>query len=128
LDRLHFLVQVRNAAFHLAQHLIDLLRIRFQLVAGLAGSGKDRYSFFPQALNRLAWNCKARVWLSPDFVPNSWYFQIYPKELNEIPDDWRKHRIMNGGVIYHGPLENGTRPETFAITLTQENSWSIHTY
>jgi hypothetical protein len=78
-------------------------------------------------LNRLAWNCKARVWLSPDFVPYSWYFQIYPEGFDDIPNDWQKHRIMNGGVIYHGPLEDGSHPETFAVSLTQENSWSIHT-
>ena len=34
---------------------------------------------------------------------------------------------MNGGVIYHGPLEDGSRPETFAVTLTETNSWFIHT-
>ena len=78
-------------------------------------------------LNQIAENCHARVWLSPDFVPHSFYFQMYPDTLDAIPNDWQKHRIMNGGVIYHGPLEDGNRPETFAVTLTQVNSWSIHT-
>lgn len=78
-------------------------------------------------LNRLAENCHAKAWVSPDFVPYSFYFQIYPEQFDEIPNDWQRYRIMNGGVIYHGPLENGTHPETFAVTLTQENSWSIHT-
>jgi hypothetical protein len=54
-------------------------------------------------------------------------FQLYDERFEAVPDDWQKHRIMNGGVIYHGPMENGTRPETFAVTLTPENSWSIHT-
>lgn len=75
----------------------------------------------------LAQNCKAKVWLSPDFVPHSFYFQLYPDTMDAIPDDWQRYRMMNGGVIYHGPLEDGSHPETFAVTLTQENSWSIHT-
>jgi hypothetical protein len=78
-------------------------------------------------LNQLAGNCSAKAWLSPDFVPYSWYFQLYPEAFNTIPNDWQRHRIMNGGVIYHGPLEDGSQPETFVVTLTRENSWSIHT-
>jgi hypothetical protein len=78
-------------------------------------------------LNQIAENSHAKVWLSPDFVPHSFYFQMYPDTLDTIPNDWQKHRIMNGGVIYHGPLEDGSHPETFAVTLTQEYSWSIHT-
>ena len=78
-------------------------------------------------LDQIAENCHARVWISPDFVPHSFYFQMYPDTLDAIPNDWQKQRIMNGGVIYHGPLEDGSQPETFAVTLTQENSWSIHT-
>jgi len=78
-------------------------------------------------LNRLAENCHAKAWVSPDFVPYSFYFQLYPDTMDAIPDDWQRYRIMNGGVIYHGPLEDGSHPETFAVTLTQENSWSIHT-
>lgn len=78
-------------------------------------------------LQGIAENYNAKVWLSPDFVPYSFYFQIYPEQFEEIPADWQRYRIMNGGVIYHGPLEDGSQPETFAVTLTQENSWSIHT-
>ena len=78
-------------------------------------------------INQLAENCHAKVWISPDFVPHSFYFQMYPDTLDAIPNDCQRHRIMNGGVIYHGPLEDGSQPETFAVTLTQENSWSIHT-
>lgn len=93
----------------------------------LRTSQADKLDEILARLNRLAENYHAKAWLSPDFVPNSWYFQLYAETFESIPDDWQKHRIMNGGVIYHGPLEDGSHPETFAVTLTQENSWSIHT-
>ena len=87
----------------------------------------DKFEEILTRLNNLAENCHAKAWISPDFVPYSFYFQLYPDTMESIPDDWQRYRIMNGGVIYHGALENGSHPETFAVTLTQENSWSIHT-
>lgn len=66
-----------------------------------------------------------------DFAPMSFYFQIYPTASlingEQIPHDWQQHRIMNGGIIYHGKLEDNTRAETFAVELSPSNSWSIHT-
>jgi len=87
----------------------------------------DKLEEILNRLNSLAESCHAKAWVSPDFVPHSFYFQLYPDTLDAVPDDWQKQRIMNGGVIYHGSLEDGSHPETFSVTLTQENSWSIHT-
>lgn len=87
----------------------------------------DKLDAVLERLLCLAENCHARAWISPDFVPYSFYFQLYPETMESIPDDWQRYRIMNGGVIYHGSLEDGSHPETFAVTLTRENSWSIHT-
>ena len=63
------------------------------------------------------------LYIHSDFSPMSFYFEIYPAGSKR--DNTK--RLWNGGLIYHGQLENGTRPETFSVELTQSNSWSIHT-
>lgn len=79
------------------------------------------------SLQRIATNYKQRVWIHKDFATYSFYFEMYPEMFEKRPDDWRKHRFMNGGVIYHGELEDGSHPQTFSVTLTPQSSWSIHT-
>jgi hypothetical protein len=83
----------------------------------------EKINFLESMCDRNNWN----LFLYPDFVPMSFYFQIYPAQFTEIPQDWQQHRVMNGGIIYHGRLEDNSQPETFAVTLTESNSWSIHT-
>ena len=63
------------------------------------------------------------LYIFPDFAPMSFYFEIY--RSGEQRD--QKLRLWNGGLIYHGKLENGSKPETFSVNLTPCNSWSIHT-
>ena len=63
------------------------------------------------------------LYIFPDFAPMSFYFEIY--RSGEQRD--QKLRLWNGGLIYHGKLENGSKPETFSVELTPSNSWSIHT-
>ena len=77
-------------------------------------------------LQKWSENGNLKTWISPDFVPHSFYFEMYPDTFDRIPND-RKHRDMNGGIIYHGPMEDGARPETFSVNLTPQNSWSMHT-
>jgi hypothetical protein len=57
--------------------------------------------------------------LTNDFVPFS--FEFYRREKVG-------HRFRgNGGLIYHGPLEDRTKPQTFAIQIDPTDGWSIHT-
>ena len=63
------------------------------------------------------------LYIFPDFAPMSFYFEIYPAGAQRI----QNLRYWNGGLIYHGKLENGSKPETFSVCLTPCNSWSIHT-
>ena len=57
--------------------------------------------------------------LTNDFVPFS--FEFYRRE--KVNHRWRG----NGGLIYHGPLEDGTKSQTFAIQIDPTDGWSIHT-
>lgn len=62
--------------------------------------------------------------LYTDFAPMSFFWQelkTADAENNHAP------RGMIGGLIYHGKLEDGSRPETFSVSLTPQNAWSIHT-
>jgi hypothetical protein len=63
------------------------------------------------------------LYIHSDFAPMSFYFEIFPAGSKR---DLTK-RLWNGGLIYHGKLENGSKPETFSVELTPSNSWSIHT-
>lgn len=73
------------------------------------------------AIARNEFSC---VYIAPDFVPNSFYFEVYPDD--QVPAG-RNNRLWNGGLIYHGQLEDGTKPETFSVTLLPSDSWRIHT-
>lgn len=85
---------------------------------------------FEQAIQRLSNFCfeGCIVVLYSDFAKESFYFCIFEKDL---PANQRNldTRIMNGGLIYHGPLEDGTHDQTFTVQLvpSTENNWSIHT-
>lgn len=67
----------------------------------------------------------AYLHLFSDFVPHSFYWELH---TTRIPEG-TKTRIMNGGLIYHGKLEDGSQPETFSVNLCPNvhNNWSIHT-
>lgn len=69
------------------------------------------------------------VHLSADFTKYGFYFEFYPDSVpySKAREYWKMYRRMNGGVIYHGPLENGRGQETFSVTLTPEDGWAIHT-
>lgn len=64
---------------------------------------------------------ETRCTLYPDFVPYSFGFLLEEKKGEE----WV--RIFNGGLIYHGPLEDGSKPETFSVQLSPTDGWSVHT-
>jgi hypothetical protein len=72
---------------------------------------------------------RVQVFIWSDFAPHSFYFEEYPAghSLEECRNAWQSLRMMNGGIIYHGPLEDGRHAETFSVELTPSNSWSIHT-
>ena len=80
-----------------------------------------------EKLNNLSEMCERYhedLYIHSDFAPMSFYFEVYPAGCSR--EDYKK-RSWNGGLIYHGQLENGTSPETFSVNLTPSNSWSIHT-
>jgi len=58
------------------------------------------------------------VTILKDFAPHSFGFCV-----GKPGQDTR----FNGGIIYHGPLLDGSRPETFSIQLVETDGWSIHT-
>jgi hypothetical protein len=73
-----------------------------------------------EKLNQLLWD-NLYTHLYSDGAPMSFYFV-----MRETDEETHKF-FMNGGLIYHGKLEDNTRPETLSVTLTPCNSWSIHT-
>jgi hypothetical protein len=64
---------------------------------------------------------ETRCTLYNDFTPHSFEFLLEEKK----GDEWV--RLFNGGLIYHGPLEDGSKPETFSVQLTPTDGWSVHT-
>ena len=59
------------------------------------------------------------VIINKDFARYSFGFVIANHVTNEVR--------MNGGIIFHGQLENGTYEETFSIQLSPSDGWDIHT-
>jgi hypothetical protein len=57
--------------------------------------------------------------LTNDFVPFSFEFYRREKKTGRFRG--------NGGLIYHGKLENGSQPETFAVQIDPTDGWAIHT-
>ena len=80
-------------------------------------------------LGRYACNSgrQTRCLLFKDFAPESFEFLMQIKQEDE-PDsaytNW-----FNGGLIYHGPHDqggDGSAP-TFSVNLVPHNGWSVHT-
>lgn len=65
-----------------------------------------------------------RCTLYKDFAPYSFEFVISKKKPDGTYVRW-----FNGGLIYHGPHDNGGDGggPTFAVNINPENGWSIHT-
>lgn len=62
--------------------------------------------------------------LYKDFAPLSFEFVITKKQKDGTYAHW-----FNGGLIYHGPHDNGGDGggPTFAVNVNPDNGWSIHT-
>ncbi len=75
---------------------------------------------------------RTRCVLYTDFAPMSFYFVMFvKKEIGEAPncpDDGYK-RWFNGGLIFHGPHDNGGDggAPTFSVNLSPQDGWSVHT-
>jgi hypothetical protein len=85
-----------------------------------------------------SWSQKPYVcFLYSDFAPHSFGFRCYDLIDCMIHEDREGDVIispkmqakcwMNGGLIYHGPLEDGQESEPFSVQLTKHDGWSIHT-
>lgn len=77
-----------------------------------------------EQLSRLVWN-NVYTHLYKDWAEMSFYFV-----MRTVPEDTGgrdETYYMNGGLIYHGSLEDDRRPETFSVNLLPCNSWGIHT-
>jgi hypothetical protein len=80
-----------------------------------------------KALDRLGgqfFGHPTRVRLFKDFAPQSFEFV---KEYQSESGKWEF--AYNGGVIYHGPHDNGGdgSAPTFSVNLERHHGWSIHT-
>lgn len=100
--------------------------IRFAERTGQLYDLQDRLN----QLGRVA-GADGKIYVSSDFANFSFYWQLYPKDvpMETWQKDWQKYRWMNGGLIYHGQLENGIFEETFSVNLARSDgsNWSIHT-
>jgi hypothetical protein len=67
---------------------------------------------------------KTECRLSKDFAPYSFEFVLVRRNANGSFDYW-----FNGGLIFHGNHDNGGDggAPTFAVNLSPEHGWSIHT-
>lgn len=59
-----------------------------------------------------------------DFAPFSFSFVLYRKSKEGEWEPW-----FNGGLIYHGPHDNGGDggAPTFSVNLSSHHGWAIHT-
>jgi hypothetical protein len=67
---------------------------------------------------------RTRVRLFKDFAPYSFGFTIEQRDA-----DGAYQSLLSGGLLFHGPVDghgSGQAP-TFAVTLTPERGWAIHT-
>jgi len=66
---------------------------------------------------------KTRCNLFKDFAPYSFYFELERKR------DGPWIMMMNGGLIFHGPHDNGGDggAPTFSVNASPVDGWSIHT-
>ena len=58
--------------------------------------------------------------ISNDFAPQSFYFERFDKE---------DRCVGNGGIIYHGPHDNGGdgSAPTFSVNVSPTHGWQTHT-
>jgi hypothetical protein len=72
-----------------------------------------------RTINRIKRNYKADVYLGPDWVEHSLYWDLSCL----CPKSGLKKRAMNGGLILHG------YQETFSVEVSPQSGphWSIHT-
>lgn len=70
-------------------------------------------------------NPQTRAELSKDFAPYSFNFLM----LKKHPETGEYKTWFNGGLIYHGPHDNGGdgSAPTFSVNLSPHDGWSIHT-
>lgn len=70
---------------------------------------------------------QTRCRLFRDFAPMSFFFRMELKQEHE-PDDAYRFWFV-GGLIYHGPHDNGGDggAPTFSVSITPQDGWSIHT-
>lgn len=69
--------------------------------------------------------CKIRVRLFKDFAPYS--FEFLKEVLYNDESEW--NRQFNGGLIFHGPHDNGGDggAPTYSVNLSPQDGWSVHT-
>ena len=77
-------------------------------------------------INAIQWKRKRWGWehhkvdIYEDFAYMSFYFVITDTSANRP--------VLNGGIIYRGPRNDGKpEKETFSVSLTPTNGWSTHT-
>lgn len=58
--------------------------------------------------------------LYPDFAPYSFGFDVRCRPRNA---GWKS--FMNGGLIYHGPAQEGE--SNLTVSLTSDEGWQTHT-
>jgi hypothetical protein len=106
--------------------LDELTALLFRLGHGYHNSGKEYICI-----------------LTKDFAPYSFNFACYDidddngnalkyityKGATEVTVNNLKNPWMHGGLIYHGPHDNGGdgSAPTFSVNLTAIDGWSIHT-
>lgn len=67
---------------------------------------------------------KTRCDLFTDFAPYSFYFLMQKRQEDGTYKTW-----FNGGLIFHGPHDNGGDggAPTFSVNLGGSHGWSVHT-
>ena len=66
---------------------------------------------------------QTRCTLDPDFAEHSFLFNIERRTV----DDAQWAPWMFGGLIYHGPLADGTDNDNLSVTLDARPGWQTHT-
>lgn len=109
----------------ISTHLIVHCPERLQEVRDFADRTGQRKQFEEKLEWLVGTNEQYYHHLYEDFAPMSFYWEMTDSPR---PALIRDHRLMNGGLIYHGALEDGSRKENFSVRLvSDENPWSIHT-
>ncbi len=100
---------------------------------------RESYPFDENFPLELTGTEKTRCLLYKDFAPYSFYFEIQTRKMDcGVKPGGEKgtpfwtgtwQRYMNGGLIFHGPHDNGGDggPPTFSVNLSPTDGWSIHT-